>query len=304
MTKILKIGVAGAGVFGRNHANKIKGDNRAQLIGIYDLDLNRAKTLADELGTQTFSDFDEFMGKIDALVVATPASSHGGVARAALNAKKHCLVEKPLAANSEKAELLCALAKENGLILQAGHQERYIFKAMGLFEIDEKPRKLIATRIGLPSLRGADVSASFDLMVHDLDLAFLLFRSKVVKIDATCLEGPKDKPDAIHAELEFENGGKGIFTASRAANERERKMIIEYEKGKIEIDFLTRGFENTTPYKINADFAERIKDPMQQATSDFISAVFGEIKVAISAEDGARAVKLAEDIDKIASQKT
>lgn len=296
--KKIKIGVAGAGVFGNNHANKIKGDDRAELIGIYDLHLERATELAMKHGVKGFDNLDEFLSQIDALVVATPAVAHGGVARAALNAGRHCLVEKPLAASAEDAAILCEISEAKGLVLQAGHQERYIFKAMGLLDVKEVPLAIEAARIGLPSVRGSDVSATLDLMVHDLDLAYLLFRSEPETIEATLLSGEKTKPDAIEAQIIYENGSKARFIASRASDERDRKTKIIYKNGIVEIDYIARTFEDTTPFGLHKDFAERIKDPMQQATSDFISAILGEIPVAIPARDGEHAVKIAQAIDK------
>ena len=296
MSKI-KIGVAGAGVFGNNHSNKIKGDNRAELVGIFDLDLNRAQELAAKHDTRAFGSLDEILPLVDALVVATPATAHGGVATTALTAGKHCLVEKPLAANPESAENLCRIAKEKNLILQAGHQERYIFKAMGLLEIADVPKYIEAYRIGLPSQRGADVSATFDLMIHDIDLAGLLFKSEPESIKSDCLAGPINRPDAIIAEITYKNGSRAKFMASRAADERKRTTLIEYGSGKINIDYIARTFSDTTGFGLHQDFNDRIKDPMQQATSDFISAILGEMLVQISGEDGARAVKIARMID-------
>lgn len=294
---MIKIGVAGAGVFGNNHANKIKGDARAKLVGIFDLHLERAQELATKHGVEGFSNLEEFLSKIDALVVATPAIAHGGVARAALNAGKHCLVEKPLAASAEDAQILCEISEAKGLVLQAGHQERYIFKAMGLLDVKEIPIAIEAARIGLPSVRGSDVSATLDLMVHDLDLAYLLFKSEPKEIHAKLLSGDKSKPDAIEANIIYENASKAKFIASRAAEERDRKTKIIYKNGIVEIDYIARTFEDTTPFGLHKDFAERIKDPMQQAMSDFISAILGEIPVAIPARDGEHAVKIAQAID-------
>lgn len=296
MTKV-KIGVAGAGVFGNNHSNKVKGDNRAELVGIFDLDLNRAQELAAKHDCQAFGSLDELLPLVDALVVATPASAHGGVALAALEAGKHCLVEKPLSATPESADNLVAIANSKNLVLQAGHQERYIFKAMGLLDVKEVPKYLEAYRIGLPSQRGADVSATFDLMVHDIDLAGLLFRSEPESIKSDCLAGPINRPDAIIAEITYKNGGKAKLMASRAADERKRTTLIEYENGKIEIDYIARTFNDTTGFGLHQDFAERIKDPMQQATSDFISAILGEMPVQVSGIDAAKAVKIARLVD-------
>lgn len=297
MTKI-KIGVAGAGVFGNFHAGKVKNDINSELIGIFDKDLGRAKEIASKHDCQAFDNLDEFLNSVDALVIAVPAIYHFDIAKAALSASKHCLVEKPLAAKYENAEELVKIAKEKNLILQAGHQERYIFKAMGLLDVADTPKYIEAYRIGLPSPRGSDVSATLDLMVHDLDLAGLLMRSEVVDIKSKNLSGPDEKPDAIEALISYKNGAKAKFVASRAADERKRTTLIEYASGKVFIDYIARSFEDTTGFNLNADFAERIKDPMQQALSDFVLAIKGEIKVQIPGEDGAKAVKTAQLIDK------
>ncbi len=296
--KQVRIGVAGAGVFGRNHANKIKANSRATLVGIFDLNAERAEALAGEMGTQSYTDLSAILADVDALVVATPAIAHGGVARAAIDAGKHCLVEKPLAATSAGAEILCQHAAERGVVLQAGHQERYIFTAMGLFEVAERPTFLEATRVGLPSIRGADVSVTLDLMVHDIDLARLLFRAEPIAIKATRLAGKPENPDAVEAVLTFEGGREARFLASRAAEERDRRMTIGYVEGEVAIDFIAKSFIDEPNFGLHPDFATRIPDPMGAATADFIAAILGEKPVAISAADGAAAVRIAEAIDK------
>jgi predicted dehydrogenase len=295
--KQVRIGVAGAGVFGRNHANKIRTNPRASLVGIFDRNAERAVALAEEMGTQAFSDLSAILAEVDALVVATPAIAHGGVARAAIDAGKHCLVEKPLAATAADADILCAHATERGVVLQAGHQERYIFTAMGLFEVAERPVFLEATRVGLPSIRGADVSVTLDLMVHDIDLARLLFRAEPIAIKATRLAGKPENPDAVEAVLTFEGGGEARFLASRAAEERDRRMTIGYSNGEVAIDFIAKSFMDGPNFGLHSDFAARIPDPMGAATADFIAAILGERPVAISAGDGAAAVRIAEAID-------
>ncbi len=297
--KRVRIGVAGAGVFGRNHANKIRANPRATLVGIFDLSAERAEALASEMGTKAYSDLSAILSDVDALVVATPAIAHGGVARSAIDAGKHCLVEKPLAATAADADILCQHAKERGIVLQAGHQERYIFKAMGLFEVSQMPLKLEAVRVGLPSVRGADVSVTLDLMVHDIDLARLLFRSEPISIQATRLAGQPDNPDAMEAVLTFAGGGEARFLASRAAENRDRRMTIHYPTGAVAVDFMAKSFSDGPSFGLHGDFASRIPDPMGAATADFIAAILGEQEVAISATDGAAAVRIAEAIDNL-----
>ena len=293
----IRVGVAGAGVFGGNHAKKLAANPGAKLVGIFDRSLDRANTLGATLGVTGFDDLAALLAQIDALVVATPAVAHGGVARAAIDVHTHCLVEKPLAATHEDALILCDHAKANGLILQAGHQERYIFKAMGLLDVVEQPRHLEAIRIGLPSMRGADVSATLDLMVHDIDLARLLFQCEPVSISAKRTAGTRQNPDAVEANLVFANGGTARLIASRAADERDRRMTIRYGGGDVTIDFIAKSFVDGPAFGLYPDFATRIPDPMGAATADFLAAIRGDIVVAISGEDGAAAVGIAEAID-------
>jgi predicted dehydrogenase len=293
----IRVGVAGAGVFGRNHANKLKADPGATLVGVFDRTAERAEILAGELQTQAFATLEDLLSQVDALVVATPAIAHGGVARAAIDAGKHCLVEKPLAATSQDADTLVALAAARGVVLQAGHQERYIFAAMGLLEVAERPSALLAVRAGLPSLRGADVSVTLDLMVHDIDLARMLFRADPVAIEAKRLSGQPDNPDAVEAHLTFEGGGTAVLIASRAAEERDRRMQIDYANGQVAIDFIAKSFVDGPGFGLHPDFANRIPDPMGAATADFLAAIRGERAVAISAKDGAAAVHIAQAID-------
>ncbi len=294
---LIRVGVAGAGVFGGNHAKKIIATEGAVLAGIFDRSLERAQALGESVGTKGYDDLAELLAQVDALVVATPAMAHGGVARAAIDAGKHCLVEKPLAATHEDALILCDHAKSGGVILQSGHQERYIFKAMGLLDVDEAPVHLEAIRAGLPSMRGADVSATLDLMVHDIDLARLLFKCEPVFIRAKRLSGAAEKPEAVEANLTFANGGTARLVASRAADERERRMTITYAGGDVAIDFIAKSFVDGPNFGLYPDFATRIADPMGAATADFLAAIRGEIPVVISGTDGAAAVGIAEAID-------
>jgi predicted dehydrogenase len=298
----IRVGVAGAGVFGGNHAKKLAANEDAILVGVFDRDLARAQALAEPLGGVGYDDLSVMLAQIDALVVATPAVAHGGVARAAIDAGRHCLVEKPLAATHEDALILCEHASARGLILQAGHQERYIFKAMGLLDVKQAPKHLEAIRVGLPSVRGADVSATLDLMVHDIDLARLLFGCEPVSISAKRLSGSADNPDAVEADLVFANGGTAHFLASRAADERDRRMSIIYGAGEVAIDFIAKSFVDGPKFGLFPDFATRIPDPMRAATADFLAAIAGHAPVAITGQDGAAAVGIAQAIDRATRQ--
>ena len=119
----LRIGIAGAGHFGRYHALKVAASSRSRLSGVYDPDLERAKTVGWEAGAKEIG-FDDLLDASDALIVAAPAEVHYDLAARALLAGKHVLVEKPIAATLAQADELGALAAHRGLVLQVGNLER------------------------------------------------------------------------------------------------------------------------------------------------------------------------------------
>ena len=109
----------------------------------------------------------------DAALVCSPSSLHVDNALPFAQTGVHLLVEKPLALHEVEARKLAGTAVSNGLILQVGHQERFVAKAMGMFRIEEPPLSLESVRYSPPSPEGraGDVSVIWDLMIHDLDLA-------------------------------------------------------------------------------------------------------------------------------------
>ena len=185
MTK-LKVGVAGAGVFGNYHAQKAAASARADLIGIFDVDLARAEKLAETFGTKGYSDYAEFLKVCDAVVIAVPATWHESLARQAIEAHCHVLVEKPLALSGVAARDLADEAAARGRILQVGHQERFVANAMGVLAIPEVPLLVESVRSGpaAPGGRAGDVSVIWDLMIHDLDLAAMMLGREFTGVEA------------------------------------------------------------------------------------------------------------------------
>lgn len=116
------------------------------------------------------------VSRFDFVLVATPANSHFEYAKLALELGKDVFVEKPLATSSADAKHLVALANEKERLLFVGHSERFNpaferFQKMFLREIRCGTLKSIDfVRHNLFSVRGRDVSAAFDIGVHDFEL--------------------------------------------------------------------------------------------------------------------------------------
>jgi predicted dehydrogenase len=298
MNERLKIGVIGAGVFGGYHAGKCAAHPRLELVGIFDPDRARCRASATKQNTQAFFHPSELFASVDAAIIACPAIYHGDMALAALQAGCHVLIEKPIADNVSKAQRIVDIAASNDLIVQVGHQERFVFKAIGLDTIPETPTKIVGHRFSPFSHRGTDVSVTLDLMTHDLDLVLWLMGETPVSISGQSLRVASSKPDAAYAKLSFSHGVARL-EASRVEEASSRQMRLTYPSGTIEIDFNAKSLIHDTPFDLNDRFGDSpmARDSLGAGTNAFVDAVLDGKPAPISGEDGLRALKAALRID-------
>ena len=128
MSDPVRVGLVGCGYWGPNLARNLHQIPQTELTACCDLNPqvlgSLRKLYPQATTTPDYSDLLSDAG-IEAVVVATPARTHFALARAALEAGKHVLVEKPLAMSSEEAEALIELAKQRGRVLMVGHIFEY-----------------------------------------------------------------------------------------------------------------------------------------------------------------------------------
>jgi predicted dehydrogenase len=239
LTSPLRIGIAGAGHFGRYHALKVAASTQATLAGIYDPDTERAKTVGWEAGAPDMN-FEALLPMIDALIIAAPAEAHHHLASAALLAGKHVLVEKPIAADLAQADELEAIARAGELVLQVGHLERFSAAYLALSARTRSPLYVEAVRIAPFKPRGTDVSVILDLMIHDLDMVLALVDSPIESVDAVGAPIASAFEDIANARLRFVNGAVATITASRVSIRTERRMRIFARDTYLAADFSTR----------------------------------------------------------------
>jgi predicted dehydrogenase len=106
--------------------------------------------------------------------------------------------------------------------------------------------------------------------------------------------------DIARAEVSFDDGFTALFDVSRQAAARNRTMKIVYPSGEVEIDFVARTLRNTTPFALNADYADTPagKDPLGASVEGFLMAVRGEApRPIVNAEEAIRALDLALAIE-------
>ena len=298
----LRIGILGAGHFGRFHALKVAASKRAVLAGLHDRQGERAEAVGREAGSPALG-LDALLARCDAVIVATPAETHFALAAQALEAGRHVLVEKPIAATVDEADRLSALATSKGLILQVGHLLRYSAEHRAISSRITRPLYIEATRIAPYKVRGTDVSVILDLMIHDLDLVLALVHSPIQSVDALGAAVSSPLEDIANARVRFENGCVATITASRISLKTERRMRLFSEEGYLSADFGARklvmiGRERGLPLPSTGGFRrEEVgwaeHDSMQAEHEAFVASCLEGAPVLVDAEAGRRALAAA-----------
>ncbi len=292
--------MVGAGFFGGLHARKYAGLPNVTLVGIADIDAEAAGKLAAELGADAVTNLSEMIDEIDLVSIASPACFHFDLARQAIEAGLHTYVEKPIALSVAEADELVQLAEDKGVVLQVGHQERFVFTEFGLFSRRRTPLRIECCRAGPFTGRAMDVSVVLDLMIHDLDLVHQVAPSPVTKVKAVSKRLHGEHEDEVDACLTLSDGCEVRLLASRMADARKRYMKIEYDDGLVEIDFINRTLKNSTGADITPVFQSAdgempsvADDPLGYAIASFVNSARENSEPFVTGADARRALATA-----------
>jgi predicted dehydrogenase len=201
---MISIGVIGYGYWGPNLVRNFMAAPGSAVMCVCDLRKERLSSLGKLYpGIKTCSDSSELISDpgIDAVVIATPVSSHFDLAMAALKAGKHVLVEKPLAARSDQARKLVDEAAARNLILLVDHTFVYtaaVRKIRDLITSGELGEIYYydAVRVNL-GLFQHDVNVIWDLAIHDLSIMDSVLPDKPVAISATGISHVPGQPENV-----------------------------------------------------------------------------------------------------------
>jgi predicted dehydrogenase len=233
----IPVGVVGAGFAGRHHAEKYAASKKAKLVGIADIDPERASEVGGKLGVFFSTDYHDLFSRVRCVSVAVPTRLHHDVARDFLSAGIDVLVEKPMAATLDEGKRLAALAKEKKLVLQVGHLERFNPAIRTLEGAIKDPKFVECHRLAPFVERGTDVDVVLDLMIHDIDVIASLVGAPVERVEAVGVPVLTDKPDIANARITFANGCIANITSSRVSMKRERKIRFFQPDAYISIDY-------------------------------------------------------------------
>jgi predicted dehydrogenase len=233
----VRLAVAGAGQFGKNHIRVVSQSPSAELVAIVDPD--PAKLAAADVPPTClrFNSVEHLPGKVDAVIVAAPTSEHAPVGLFLIENGIDVLIEKPIAPTLEAADRLVAAAEAHGRILQVGHLERFNPVVLSLAEAVTLPLFFEVHRMSVFSPRSLDVDVVLDLMIHDLDIVLSLARGELQEIRAAGVSVLSRKVDIANVRLQFTDGCIANLTASRVSTERVRKLRLFQPRQYITLDY-------------------------------------------------------------------
>ncbi len=306
MTTELKIGVIGTGRLGTLHARVYSEIPHVRLIGVSDVDINKAATIAQQYNTQVFNDPRALLSEVDCLSIATPTNTHFEIAKLAILSKKHVLVEKPITNNLKEAKKLVHLAKRNKIILQVGHVERFNSAFIALQKIALNPRFIECHRLSPFPNRSLDIGVVFDLMIHDIDILLGIVNAKIAHIDAVGVSVLTPFEDIANVRLTFKNGCIANLTASRISDEPMRKIRIFSKDTYISLDYQAQ--EAFSYKKENGKITKELipiekEEPIKKEIESFILCVRHNKKPVVSGLEATEALKVATQIRKLIMHK-
>lgn len=260
MEKPVKIAIVGAGIWGKVHAQLYKASPYSSVVAICDLNLEKAQKVAKELGiANAYQSHTEMLEKCncDAVAVVTPDFLHAEVGVDCANAKKHLLIEKPLATSKEDVKRLVDAIEKNGVRAMVDFHNRWsppfqsAYQALQNGELGQVQSayfrlndvKWVATDM-LPW--ASQSSILWFLGSHSLDTLRWFFNDEVARVYSVSSRGVLDKlgvdaQDQYLTTLEFKNGGiahmeNGWITPNGNPCVNDIKFNLLGDKGMIAID--------------------------------------------------------------------
>jgi predicted dehydrogenase len=302
-----RIVVVGTGHMGRIHLEKLASMEGVEVTGIVDVDAKTAGELSSQYGIPSFTDYREAVPFSDGAVIAVPTEFHHGIARDFLEKGRHIFVEKPVTSDEKEAQELIDMAAAKGLVFQVGHLERHNPVFMEAAKRLGDPLYIEAYRASPFTGRSTDISVVLDVMIHDIDLVLSLVKDRVKDVRATGFPFVSDKLDMVNARIEFENGCAADITASRIWTTRVRRMAVFEKDRYFDMDLMSGRL--IVAAKSGENAMETVEQETPKADSvareltEFVEAMNGKGKPSVSGEDGLKALKLANFIEKqIAAQ--
>ena len=298
-----KVGVAviGTGFWGKNHARVYKELAETELVAICDIDSQRAKTVADQFGAKPYTSAAQMLRNkdIEAVSVCTWSTALAKEATRAVQAGRHVLVEKPMAANVKQAENLLKKTEKEGVHLTVGFLMRFI---PGLQHIkkavqDKTIGELVCAsgkRVSQWPERIGDVGVVKDTAIHDIDVMLHLFNEDPIAVYAKTGNMRHIRyEDYAQIMLTFKGGKSAFIESNWLTPYKTRTLIATGSEAIMNLDYIS---QELTVENAKETLKPRypMQEPLKLELQHFAKCIMKKDEPLITGLDGLKALRIAE----------
>ncbi|MET8327076.1 Gfo/Idh/MocA family oxidoreductase [Streptomyces sp. NPDC005181] len=289
-----RVVLVGAGAMGSHHARVISESNRSSLVAVVDPAEHTGRRLARRFDADWIPKLED-LSQVDAVVVACSTAQHLTIALDVLAAGIPLLVEKPLSASLSDSREMVDTALRRGVPLMCGFIERFNPAVREILARMESPTGVRTQRLSSYSPR-MHAGVSWDLLVHDLDLAISLFGGDTPKVVYAAVERHSGEgrigEDTVATKLRFPGTRHASLTASRVSDTRTRRLTVVERDRTIVADLLNpcvtvyarpphESFDASTASPVEDGATERIecggrREPLAAQWDRFIDLAEGQ----------------------------
>lgn len=319
---ITRIGIIGYGYWGINLLRNFMATPHGTVTVVCDSREERRKAAKQAYPSlETVAEVDELMARpdVDAIVVATPVFLHYPLAKKALEAGKHVLVEKPLTASVEQAQELVQLAQSKQLTLAVDHTFLFtgsVQKIKKMIDSGElgKLQYFDSTRINL-GLFQPDVNVIWDLAPHDISILNYLIEEKPVSVTCVGQSHTQNRLENIaYLNVTYASDFIAHFSCSWVSPVKIRRILIGGDQKMClyddvepteKVKVYDTGFRVKTEeekhnllvdYRVGDIFIPKIpqKEALSEMAADFIRAIQTQSRPLVDGQAGLEVVKILE----------
>jgi UDP-N-acetylglucosamine 3-dehydrogenase len=314
--RVLRVGLAGLGSMGRNHLRLLAERPAVALVAVADpVEPSRADAV-ERTGARGFADPAEMLRAValDAVVIASPTTTHAELTHAAIERGVAVLVEKPLAATVEDGVAVLRAARAAGVPVAVGHVERFNPAVLELGRLLaagwlSSVYAIASRRAGPFPARIRDVGVTVDLATHDVDILSWIAGERPSRVYAeTAQRIHADHEDLLFGLMHFPSGTTGYLDVNWLTPTKRRQLVVTGEEGMFELDYLTQRLTftraDTAHPQLIAGYAPTFAgdvaelpvasgEPLAAELDAFLAVVRSGGRPVVDAEDGLWAVGLA-----------
>lgn len=322
---MVSVGVVGCGYWGPNLVRNLSVNRKCRKLVCCDVEPERLKLMHERYpAAETTNSYDDLLRNdgLDAVMLATPISTHFELAKKALLENKHVFIEKPFATSVKQADELISLAAERNLILMVGHVFEYspaVVKIRDIISSGELGSVfyISSTRVNL-GIHQKDVSVVWDLAPHDLSMFFYWLDEGPIRVSATGKAYvQKGIMDVAFISMEFASGAIGHIQISWLSPSKLRrttlvgsgKMLI-YDDTKVtdKVRIFDKGVDLRDPqsfgefqlsYRTGGVFSPTLenREPLNEEVNHFLGCIGNGTTPRSDGVCGRRVVRVIEAIE-------